>query len=62
MDTMDCIYTRRSIRKYKDIPVEWELVGRVVEAGSFAPTAGNLQDYRFIVVRDEDKRKDRQFF
>lgn len=57
MDTMDCIYTRRSIRKYKDIPVEWELVGRVVEAGSFAPTAGNLQDYRFIVVRDEDKRK-----
>ncbi len=57
MDTMDCIYTRRSIRKYKDIPVEWELIGRVVEAGSFAPTAGNIQDYRFIVVLDETKRK-----
>ncbi|MFH1439990.1 MAG: nitroreductase family protein [Candidatus Woesearchaeota archaeon] len=57
METLDCIYTRRSIRKYKDIPVEWELVGRVVEAASFAPTAGNIQDYRFIVVWDEDKRK-----
>lgn len=57
MDTMECIYTRRSIRKYKDIPVEWELIGRVVEAGTFAPTAGNIQDHRFIVVLDEDKRK-----
>ena len=57
MDTIECIYTRRSIRKYKDIPIEWELVGRIVEAGSLAPTAGNIQDFRFIVVQDETKRK-----
>lgn len=57
METLDCIYTRRSIRKFKDIPVEMELIGRIVEAGSFAPTAGNIQDYRFIVVWNEDKRK-----
>ena len=54
---MDCIYTRRSIRKYKDIPIEWETLGRIIEAGSFAPSAGNIQNYRFIVVFDEDKRK-----
>lgn len=57
MDTLECIYTRRSIRKYVDIPVEWELVGRVVEAGTLAPTAGNLQEFRFIIVTDEAKRK-----
>lgn len=57
MDAMECIYTRRSIRKYKDLPVEFELIGRIVEAASFAPTAGNIQDYRFIFVTDETQRK-----
>jgi nitroreductase len=57
MDTLESIYTRRSIRKYKDLPVEWELIGRIVEAGSFAPSAGNTQSYRFIVVQDDEKRK-----
>ncbi|MEK6920298.1 MAG: nitroreductase family protein, partial [Nanoarchaeota archaeon] len=31
-------------------------VGRIVEAGLAAPTAGNIQDYRFIIVQDKDKR------
>ncbi len=50
METMDCIVSRRSIRKFKDAPVEWYLIGRVLYAGFNAPTAGNLQDYRFMVV------------
>ncbi len=52
METMDCIMTRRSVRKFKDAPVEWYLIGRVLYAGFNAPTAGNLQDYRFMVVTD----------
>jgi nitroreductase len=57
MDAIECIYTRRSVRRYKDIPVEWELIGRIVEAGGMAPTAGNIQDYRFIVIQDEARKK-----
>lgn len=56
MDVMECIHTRRSIRKYQDIPIEFEKVGRIVEAGMAAPTAGNIQDYRFIIVQDKGKR------
>ncbi len=44
MDVLECIHTRRSIRKYQDIPIEFEKVGRIVEAGMAAPTAGNIQD------------------
>ncbi len=57
MDVFECIANRRSIRKYKAIPVEWEHIGRIIEAGMAAPSAGNLQDTKFIVVLDEGKRK-----
>ena len=53
---MECIHTRRSIRKYQDIPIEFEKVGRVVEAGFQAPTAGNIQDYRFVIIENKGKR------
>jgi len=57
MEVFECISTRRSIRKYLDIPVEWDKVGTILEAGRLAPSSGNIQDYNFIVVQDEDKRK-----
>ncbi len=57
METMHCIHTRRSIRKYVDIPVEMEKVGRIVEAGFATPTAGNIQDLRYILVMSEPGRK-----
>ncbi len=57
MDAIEAILSRRSIRKYKKQPVEWEKVGIILEAGRMAPCAGNLQDWRFIVVLDAEKRK-----
>ena len=57
MEVFECISTRRSIRKYLDIPVEWDKIGTILEAGRLAPSSGNIQDYNFIVVQDEDKRK-----
>jgi|TARA_B100001971_G_C18167463_1_gene525078 SagB-type dehydrogenase family enzyme len=57
MDVFECIRTRRSIRKYKDQPVEWDKIVSVLEAGKFAPSAGNLQNFKFIVVKDEAIRK-----
>ena len=57
MEVFECAITRRSIRKYKDQPVEWDKVVNILEAGRLAPSAGNLQNFRFIVVKDEETRK-----
>jgi len=57
MDTIEAIHTRRSVRKFKDAPVEWYLIGKCLWAGHQAPTAGNLQDFRFMVVTDPAKKK-----
>jgi len=45
---------RRSVRKYKDKQVPEALVRRILEAGRFAPSAGNSQPWRFVVVRDRE--------
>ena len=57
MDAFEAIVTRRSIRKYKDIPVEVEKIGMCIEAGRQAPTAGNLQPFKFIIVFEKNQRK-----
>ena len=57
MDVFEAIKTRRSIRKYLSVPVEWEKVGRVLEAGKAAPSAGNLQDWRFLVITDKGQKQ-----
>ena len=46
------IYKRRSIRLFKDKPVPREMLARIVEAGRFAPSAGNCQPWKFTVVTD----------
>jgi len=51
------IIKRRSIRAYKDTPVEEEKVLRLLEAARLAPSAKNFQEWQFIVVRDRDTRK-----
>ncbi len=57
MDVIEAIKTRRSIRKYLDLPVEWDKICEVIDAGRLAPSAGNLQNWKFIIVTDEGKRK-----
>jgi nitroreductase/NAD-dependent dihydropyrimidine dehydrogenase PreA subunit len=44
---------RRSVRNFRDDPVPETLVRRVLEAGRFAPSAGNCQPWKFIVVTDK---------
>jgi len=57
MDVFDCIRTRRSIRKYKDKAVPWDNVVEILQAGKYAPFAGNIFNCKFIVVKNEAKRK-----
>ncbi len=57
MDVFDCIRTRRSVRKYKDKPVPWDNIVEIMQAGKYAPFAGNITNVKFIVVKSEDKRR-----
>lgn len=57
MDTLECIETRRSVRKFLDKPLPFEMVGNVLNAGRCAPSAGNLQDWKFVLVTDPRMRK-----
>ena len=53
----EAIRTRRSIRKYQDRAVEWDKVIEILQAGKYAPFAGNILNCKFIVVKNEDKRR-----
>jgi nitroreductase/ferredoxin len=51
-ETEKLIWRRRSVRAYRKKPVPADLVLRMLEAARFAPSAGNYQPWKFIVVRD----------
>lgn len=57
MDALECIKTRRSVRRFKDQPVPFELIGSILEAGRLAPSAGNIQEWNFILVTDYKTRE-----
>ena len=57
MDVFEVINNRRSIRKYKDIPVEWDKVGLVLEAARLAPSWKNMQCWRFLVLNSGEKKR-----
>jgi nitroreductase len=55
MDVSAAILKRTSIRNWKKTPVEREKIDKVLEAGRRAPSWGNTQPWRFIVVQDKAK-------
>ena len=52
MDIFEVIRDRRSIRKYKDIPVAPEQIEQILDAARLAPSWKNMQCWRFLVLRD----------
>jgi len=52
MNVSEAILGRRSIRKYDSRPIEEEKLKKVMEAARLAPSAGNSQQWKFIVVTD----------
>jgi nitroreductase len=57
MDVFTAISHRKSVRKYKTTAVEEDKLRKVLEAGRVAPSAGNRQDWKFIVVKDHETRR-----
>jgi nitroreductase len=51
-DLFEIIRTTRSMRRLKSDPVPNELIRKILEAGVCAPSGGNMQRWRFLVIRD----------
>ena len=57
MDFLEALLTRRSIRSYSSKTIVREVLRTILNAARMAPSANNVQPWRFIVVSEEDKRK-----
>ncbi len=54
MNTIECINTRRSIRKFTEEPVPHDTIQKIVEAASMAPSWKNTQITRYTVVESKE--------
>jgi nitroreductase len=57
LDVFEAVRTRRSIRKYKNKPVEKEKLFKILEAARLSPSACNNQHCHFIAVIDKEVRE-----
>jgi nitroreductase len=52
METLEAIFTRRSVRQYQTKPIPDALVHKLLAAAMSAPSARNSQPWRFVVIDD----------
>ena len=62
MELKEAIYGRRSVRKYSDRMVEYDVLQEIMDAAMWAPSGVNLQPWYYVVVRTpESMDRFRQF-
>ncbi len=52
MELFEGLITRRSIHKFKPNAVPQKLVNKIIEAARWAPSGGNAQPWKFIIIYD----------
>jgi len=57
MEMLEVIKKRRSIRRFKPDPIPPEHIRVILEAATWAPSAGNLQPWEFIIVTSKERKK-----
>ena len=57
MDVFEAIFGRRSVRKFRSDPIPDELILKVLEAGIWAPSAGNVQPWEIILVKNPETKE-----
>ncbi len=57
MNTLDTIFSHRTIRKYKKDPIPEHILNDVLKAAVRTSTTGNMQVYSIIVTRDQQKKE-----
>ncbi|MGZ7169467.1 MAG: nitroreductase family protein [Halobacteriota archaeon] len=53
-DVFENIYLRRSVRNYKQSDVADDIIRDLIKVGTYAPSAGNRQPWRFVVIKNRD--------
>ena len=56
LDVFEAMHTARAVRRFKPDPVPEALITRILDAAIRAPSAGNSQNWAFVVVRDPAQR------
>lgn len=54
------IKSRRTVRQYKNIPVEKEKIDKILKAGQYAPTGGNSQNVAFTILGSKQAELERE--
>ena len=54
--------TMRALRRLKPDPVPDELINKILQAAQWAPSGGNTQRWRFLVVKDPEVKKKVQVY
>lgn len=62
MNFSNVIRSRHSIRKFLDKSVPDTLIAQILELAKLAPSAGNLQAYKVVVVKDKEVKSGRHTF
>jgi len=57
IDLFDAIHSARSLRRLKPDPVPEALLTQVLDAAIRAPSAGNAQNWAFVVIRDPAQKR-----
>ena len=57
MELDRCISTRRSTHKFLDKKISWNKICDILESARYAPSSGNIQNWRFVIVQDPKKIK-----
>ncbi|MCI7596882.1 MAG: nitroreductase family protein [Lachnospiraceae bacterium] len=55
MTAKECILTRRSVRKFKDTPVDHAILEGIIETASYSPSWKHTQITRYIAIEGELK-------
>jgi nitroreductase len=55
LNTIEAILSRKSIRKFKDEPVNHDDLIKILECGLNAPSAKNMQNWHFVVIKSKQK-------
>lgn len=55
-EVLNCIKTRRSIKKYKSDAVPTELIEKIIEAGTYAPSGMNRQSAIIVAIENKEVR------
>jgi len=57
METLECIKTRRSRRRFTAHRVPDETIEKIIEAGKCAPSSHNSQPWQFYIIRDQNLKE-----